>query len=128
MEGRAPPTRLWPWWAVALVLTWAALAATASALAPGYPLCAFRRLTGLPCPTCGTGRAVLLTAGGDPLGAFGLNPLMSLVGVLFVAESLARLFFGRGLLPRPGAWWRFAPVVIVVAVALNWAYVLAFVR
>lgn len=127
MASRPRQTRLWPWWAAALVLVWAALAATASALAPGYPLCAFRRLTGLPCPTCGTGRAVLLTARGDHLGAFGLNPLMTVVAVLFVAETLARLFFGRGLLTRPGAW-RFAPVVILVAVALNWAYVLAFVR
>jgi hypothetical protein len=124
---RARARRFWPAWAVALVVCWAALAAAASALAPRTTLCVFKRLTGLPCPTCGTGRAMLLAARGDPLGAVLSNPLMVAIAALFVVETIARTAFGRSILPRAGAVRRLGLLVLAVAVALNWAYVLAFV-
>jgi hypothetical protein len=77
-------------------------------LAPSFlslgdlPLCAFKHLTGVPCPLCGGIRACAALAQGDPTAALLVNPgLLPLLAVaalhsgLLLAEALA----GRQLGP-----------------------------
>lgn len=61
----------------------------------GHPVrgvCLFRRLTGLPCPTCGITRSIVLTLNGHVGEALRLN-LAGPVWVLVVATLAAALFW-----------------------------------
>ncbi|PYQ15275.1 MAG: DUF2752 domain-containing protein, partial [Acidobacteria bacterium] len=44
-----------------------------------FTVCYLKALSGLPCPTCGSTRAAGCLAHGDLLGAFGMNPLATVV-------------------------------------------------
>jgi hypothetical protein len=92
-------------------------------------LCLFKQMTGLPCATCGSTRAFAYLYQLDPAGAFRLNPFAAL-GALGIAlwglADLALLTGGRVLAldVTPGeskglAWG------VLLALAVNWAYVLA---
>jgi len=78
----------------------------------GGGLCAFRRLTDIPCGGCGLTRAFVQLAHGQFAHAMRLNPISPLV-MLWVlgmfAESIALNVFGRRLhLGIPKRWsWRF---------------------
>jgi hypothetical protein len=97
-----------------------------------WPQSWFRRLTGLPCPTCGATRCALALAHGDFLGALRRNPLMFVCYGLTVAINLYAgvvLLFG---LPRPRLA-RLPPEIkralcalVVVALGANWIYLLAY--
>jgi hypothetical protein len=94
-----------------------------------FALCVFRGLTGLPCPTCGSTRALgrLLTL--DFAGALVMNPFATLVALLMVGWALADL----ALLPRRQALGlevssRFGFALRVAALFLflaNWVYLVA---
>lgn len=69
----------------------------------GPVVCLFRRATGLPCPSCGTSRAILALLAGDWGAAWAHNPIGILVGVaLFVLPVWAgyELLFGGDRLFR----------------------------
>jgi hypothetical protein len=119
---------------------WAVLAGAYSAgglavarFAPGVttllPPCPLRALTGLPCPTCGTTRALLALVSGHPVAAL----LENAVGVVLTALATGIWGLGRLLVPRrvprlapaPDRETRWARVG-AVALLLNWAYLLAF--
>ena len=94
----------------------------------GVTLCPLKRLAGVPCPTCGSTRAVVLLLRGDLCGAFALQPLASAaVCLLPSAWAAAWIVFGwrrtalflRAALRRPLFWW-----LCAAAVAANWAYVI----
>jgi len=51
------------------------------------PSCAFKGITGIPCPTCGTTRAVVYLSRGDIAAAFTMNPLAAL-GLMAAVPSL----------------------------------------
>ena len=94
----------------------------------GVTLCPLRRFLGIPCPTCGTTRAVAALFRGNVREALVLNPLMAaflcvgmpLLGVhvlvcgVAATEGLLRRLSGSRLF-----WW----VVALLAVA-NWTYLL----
>jgi uncharacterized protein DUF2752 len=114
---------------------YAAGALAAGRFVPGLtaflPVCPFRALTGLPCPTCGVTRSLLALAAGHPETALTYSPLAVATILLALAAGvwgLGRLLCPRrSLLPRtfPGRerlWARAA----AVAVLLNWAYILGF--
>ena len=65
-------------------------------LASFAPVCAFRHLTGIPCPTCGSTRSVVFLAHGDIAAAFTMNPLAAagfLIALfLFFYGSITLLF------------------------------------
>jgi hypothetical protein len=91
------------------------------------PSCAFKGLTGLECPTCGSTRAVLFLAQGDILSSFKMNPLASLcfiVAVVFLLYSLLTLVFDA---PRIGVVLSNKEkdalrVGAVLLVLINWTY------
>lgn len=57
-----------------------------------YPRCAFKMLTGLSCPGCGSQRAIHALLGGDFRSAFGYNALLiieiPLIGLLLLSRFL----------------------------------------
>lgn len=91
-------------------------------------LCAFKAVTGVPCLTCGTTRALARLFTLDAPGAVAMNPLAAAVGLALVPWGAADLFLlarerALALEIAPGL----APVVRVAAVALvaaNWAYLI----
>ena len=113
-----------------------ALGASAGALAWGcawvagglpLPPCAFRAVTGCPCPTCGATRCVLALLHGHAAQAFGWNPLVfaALAGIaLLNLYSTVVLLAGlpRARLSLSAIEARILQVACVLLVAANWAY------
>jgi hypothetical protein len=101
-------------------ITWAALVGVFVLIKPAdseATLCLFRNATGLPCPTCGSTRAVLAAADGRLVDAVTFNPLLAvvvLIGVVWLAGG--RIYSAN----------RWAPFWIGMAVllAVNWAWVI----
>jgi hypothetical protein len=95
-------------------------------------LCYLKAFTGLPCPTCGSTRALGRLFALDPRGALAMNPLATLVAVAVVFWAACdlvllprRLALGVELAPRVGVALR---VAAVAAALLNWIYLLAVGR
>jgi Protein of unknown function (DUF2752) len=92
-----------------------------------FPRCAFRALTGCPCPTCGATRCFLSLIHGHILQAFAWNPLVftSLLGLAALNLYAAAVLTTR--LPRirlslssiEGRALRIASVILFAA---NWTY------
>jgi hypothetical protein len=98
-----------------------------------FPVCVFKHLTGLPCPTCGSTRAVGRLFALDLPGALAMNPLTTLALLLLLlpwaAADLILLSRGRGLvLEASRAAARSLRVAAVALVLLNWAFLLAMGR
>ena len=93
-------------WRAALTLCWPlALGAAPLLLAvEQVPLCAFRELSGLPCPLCGGTHAYAALAQGDLLAAWQANPgLMPLLAIASVHTVQLAYEAWRG---RPAERWR----------------------
>jgi hypothetical protein len=120
----------WPWWAVLLVVLWVAVVAAGVYVerrtGQQVTLCHFRRLTGHPCPTCGSTRAVMTLVRGDLVRAWAHNPLVLTLGTAIAAMLLLKLGFRRRLrFHLCGAERWAARVVVIVAVGANWAYLIS---
>ncbi len=110
-------------------MAWLALVGLVEWLRPAgcaVSLCILRNVTGLPCPTCGSTRAVRALAAGRPIEALGHNPLV----VTAMACGAAWLFWRavraprrRGALRRPSNGAALAVVAVLLVVA-NWCYLL----
>lgn len=118
-----------PLWAGALVGSWSLLVLGGLLLErrAGSPVetCLFHRLSGHPCPTCGSTRVVLGLARGDWGAALLLNPLVALGLTLGGLVLLVRLVTARA--PRLALSPREQHALLVLGVALllgNWAWVL----
>jgi len=128
LRASAPDDR-----SLALVLALGALSGAvllpfASLVAPFVPGCLFHALTGIPCPGCGTTRAVLALAHADVGAALAWNPLATTAIVLGGAACvLAPMWIAlRGpvpvvapSLPRRARW------LLALALAANWAWLVA---
>jgi len=120
------------WGPVAALLAWVGVVAAAiyvgGRAGEPIPLCHFKRLTGVPCPTCGGTRAALRAGEGDLWGSFLANPLLfTLLGTLTVVLGLRfvagrRLDLGLTARQQQAAW-----ILLAVRLLLNWAYVIRFV-
>ena len=97
------------------------------ALTPFLPRCTFRRLTGLPCPTCGSTHAAVALLHGRLFAALAANPLVTILGVAFALGGLIAPVWAlaRGPVPavsgRLPVWVR---VLAVVVILVNWAYLI----
>ena len=91
----------------------------------GIVLCPLKRYTGVPCPTCGSTRALVLALRGDFVGAFDFQPLVMTLAVLAGPVTLAAWLssgvrrFLRSVCRHPLAW-----VLAGLALAANWVYVI----
>lgn len=101
-------------------------------LAAFLPPCPFRSLTGVPCPTCGTTRALLALSQGQLGKALALNPmttgLLVFAGLAFVAWALAHAWgvglpHGLASLERRWPWW--LRVGVTLGLVANWAWVVS---
>jgi hypothetical protein len=111
----------------------ASLCLLAIALAtPGIqlPLCVFKILTGIPCPTCGLTRAVIALSRGDLGRALSMNPLAAVAGVAAIgylvyaaAVLVLRLPRLRPLVTPLDA--RILRIAAVTLVAGNWLWLIA---
>ncbi len=118
---RVPRLPRWPSWAVAVTGLWLGLVALTRVVAPDAVLCTFRRVTGEPCPGCGTTRGVAALAKGEIGPAFAHNPLVLATLVLVVGLLVLRLVAGVAPRLRIG---RAALLLTAVLVVANWAYVI----
>ena len=116
----------------ALTLLLSASSAVWVFLFPGTLLlaCPFHALTGLPCPTCGTTRALAALSGGRLAAALTWNPLAAVAAVSCVLAGLTSATrrvagleaFRLETTPGERAAVRVAAVLLVGA---NWAYLVA---
>jgi hypothetical protein len=124
--SRRPP---WPLWAVGVCLLWLGLGLTAVHLAGAAgqvaKLCLFRRVTHLPCPTCGVTRGAQAILRGDILAALTYNPLAFSILAVVLAAFLLRLTIGRTVRVRATDRQRkWAWLAMALCVALNWGYLI----
>ncbi len=114
-------------------LTAGALAIASAPLAPtlarALPGCVFHALTGVPCPACGSTRAILALLAGDPRTALAFNPLVTLGVALALSFALAApaWLVARGPVPRfgtapAGGMPRSARITIAGTIAAQWAW------
>ena len=94
-----------------------------------FTVCFFKLVTGLPCATCGTTRALGRLFHGDLAGAFAMNPLAAAGAVALLPWAAADLLLmtrrkALGLELGPASV-RAARVAVVAAVFVNWAYLVA---
>jgi hypothetical protein len=127
--ARRPP---WPLWAVLLVFIWAGLGASAIWLSDyldrPVQLCLVKRLTGYPCPTCGSTRSALSLLHGHIIRAWLYNPLLFSVLSLFVVVIAVRVLFARSIKINLTKQERiFAWILMIVLFFANWAYVIVYI-
>lgn len=123
----------WPVWAVIVVLGWLALGGAAVWLSSYHDravsLCLIKRVTGLPCPTCGFTRGVLSLLSVRPGQGWLYNPLLFSILFLFFLATGIRVIFAHAVTIRLSRMERaIAWLVAAILFAANWAYVIFYVR
>ena len=125
----SPGSKTWPrpLAAISLFVLGAFMAKLWMGLNLPFPVCLLRKLTGVPCPTCGCTRSLAAWTRLDVGQAFVLNPLFFLVCVSVLIWFAARAIeskSARTLLPalaevlKKHLGWK----VFAAAVLINWIY------
>lgn len=92
-------------------------------------LCGFRHVTGVPCPTCGSTRAVASLLTGHPAEAVFYNPLVVVLLTIGAGVLVLRLVWHRRVLVVLSRRERiFAWLVFIVLLGLNWWHVIDYHR
>ena len=91
------------------------------------PFCGLRRLTGVPCPGCGSIRSLLAWAELQPLDALQLNPLLFSGMIGITVWSLAQLLNRRmgarlNLALSTLGYSRWFVRIVMTSLVLNWLY------
>jgi len=126
---RVPRRPNWPLVPVVVTGVWLALVAAATLWGARshheISLCPFHRLTGLPCPGCGTTRAAVSLLQCDLGRALRWNPLATAVLGVFAAVGVLRVGAGRKVQVELGPAQRKAALTGLIALLVaNWIYVL----
>jgi len=106
------------------------LAATWFSLGLPWPRCLFHDLTGRPCLTCGMTRSAIQFFQGHFLAAIQWNPLVfaALCGLSIFNAYAFIVLVTRAPRLRIALWTRaekkYARIIVITALALNWAYLL----
>ena len=116
-----------------LAISLAALAGGAVWMSLGLPMlrCPFLAVTGHPCLTCGATRCAIALFHGNLSAAWSWNPLafLALVGVAVFDVYAVVVLLTRSPRIRVIEWARAEKnavrIVVVVLIAVNWAYLLA---
>jgi len=116
-----------PVWGFAGMLLLLAVARLSLAWPFPVPFCLLKRLTGIPCPFCGTTRCLQACSQLDFAAALHWNPLAFVacvgIAVWFVAWVVDRLWHRRWLaLLRRVPQLRAIKLGLIAAVLLNWVY------
>jgi hypothetical protein len=113
-------------WATTIVVG-VALRPVWLAAAPLLPHCLWHAWTGLPCPGCGTTRAMMHLLRLDPAGALRYNPLAAIGASAFAAAGLAAPLVA-GIAGRVPVFHQGPKPLLValvgVAVAANWIWLI----
>jgi hypothetical protein len=93
------------------------------------PSCAFKALTGFPCPTCGSTRSLVHLAHTDFSAAFAMNPLICsafFIGVFSLLYGIPASFFRLPKLTVRLTDLEKGTIraVAVTAVLINWLYLI----
>lgn len=122
-------TRLprWPAWAVAVVAGWLSVVGAVHVIARetgrAVTLCPLKRLTGVPCPTCGLTRGVDCLLHGDLLAGWLMNPLALTVLGAWLCVLLFRAASGRRIVISSGRGEKIIAICLAAALVLgNWCY------
>ena len=87
-----------------------------------------KRLTGVPCPTCGSTRAVLHLLHGRLGEAILMQPFMFAVGVLFAVSLVLRVIFARRIsIALTKKQRRIVWGVVAALFLADWGYVIIYV-
>lgn len=114
------------WGGVALALI--ALSPLGRFVAGGLPVCPFKTLTGIPCPSCGTARAALALARWDPWYALTHFPLPTLAWIGLISGGLVAGILALARRPLPSLPRKLplgVKIAIVAVVVVNWIYSIA---
>lgn len=112
-----------------LMVMLALAAARLLPLAGFMPGCAFRALTGFPCPTCGTTRSLVHLSHARLLPSLAMNPLASMTLIVLILAffyyAITLLFdFRRLRVSLSGPEKDRIRIIAVAIVLLNWLYLL----
>ncbi len=118
-----------PWWAVLLVVLWGALILATIILqrraGTDFSLCAFKNLTGLPCPSCGSTRAAEALLAGHPVRAWLFNPLVCTAIAVAGVVLAVRLVSARAIrLEMSHREVHAVTAVLILLLLINWAYLI----
>src|SRR3990172_7447053 len=96
---------------------------------PFAPDCVFKELTGIPCLTCGSTRAVVHLSHGDILSAFVMNPMTTLCLMSAVLYFIYSLMSAAFELPRIGFFLtkRESTIMragVVMLLFIQWTYLI----
>ncbi len=115
-------------WLAVAVTGLVALAMTSThVLEIQLPLCPFKTITGLPCPTCGVTRAVMAMTRLDLAAALAFNPLAVAGAILGGIYLLYAAIVLAARLPRlrprlTARDFTSARVVVIAVLSANWLY------
>ncbi len=118
-----------PVWSLVLMGLWVLLVLAGVLLerrgGPALETCLLHRLSGQPCPTCGSTRVVLALGRGAWLAALRCNPMVALALPLGALWLGLRLCLGRALEVDLSRRERSIGLVLgLMALAANWVWVL----
>ncbi len=100
----------------------------AELIARGLPTCPWKRVLGIPCLSCGSGRAALALARFEFTEALIAYPLPTLAWTAFIVGGLLAglaAFLGRAVPQPPARLSGWMWVWLGAMVLLNWAYLIA---
>lgn len=91
----------------------------------GQHLCWFKALTGIPCPTCGLGRAYTSLLRGHPLQALSYNPFMLVFSLAFFGNQALILVTRHSFsLKASKREQNLLLVLFLLLLLFNWLYVI----